>query len=84
MCRIEKMVSRKQLLIVQKLIGWLGCAKRPLKWQEIQVAMSIDVQKQTIEYSNLRLRVHVADLCGSLVQIKPGDRVELVHSTAKM
>ncbi|KAI9644159.1 hypothetical protein NHQ30_007512 [Ciborinia camelliae] len=30
-----------------------------------------------------QLRTHITDLCGSLVEVLPGDRVQLVHSTAK-
>jgi hypothetical protein len=49
----------------------------------MQVALSIDVENQTIEYDDRRLRKHIYDICGSLVLLS-GDRVSLVHSTAKM
>ena len=28
--------------IVRKLLGWMVCAKRPLKWREIQAAVSLN------------------------------------------
>lgn len=70
--------------MAQKILGWMVCAKRPLKWHEIQGAVSMDLEERTIDFDERKLRVHIQDLCGSLVLILPGDRVELVHSTAKM
>lgn len=58
------------------------CAKRQLTWKEMQVALSIDTEDQTIEYDDRHLRTHIQDICGSLV-LMSGDRVTLVHSTAK-
>jgi hypothetical protein len=60
----------------------LVCAKRRLTWKEIQVALSIDVDSQSIDYENQHLRDHIYVTCGSLVLVS-GDRVSLVHSTAK-
>ena len=60
----------------------LVCAKRRLTWKEIQVALSIDMNSRTIDYENQHLRDHIYDTCGSLVLVS-GDRVSLVHSTAK-
>ena len=73
--------ERKQ---AQTLLGWLVCARRPLKWHEIQAAMAIDVEEQTIDFERRQLVVDVEDLCGSLVERHSGDRIELVHSTAKL
>ena len=60
----------------------LVCAKRRLTWKEMQVALSIDSERQTIDYENQRVRDHIYVTCGSLVLVS-GDRVYLVHSTAK-
>lgn len=68
----------------RKLLGWVLSAKRPLKWHEIQGAVSIDTDNQCVNFEDRQLRVHVKDLCGSLVEILPGDRVTLVHRTAEM
>lgn len=43
----------------------------------------MNLEEQIIDFDKGQLRVHIRDLCGSLVQVLPGDRVELVHSTAK-
>ena len=59
------------------------CARRALKWHEIQAAVSMNPEGQTIDFDERKLRVHIKDLCGSLIQLLPEDQVELVHSTAK-
>ncbi|KAF2024888.1 C2H2 domain-containing protein [Setomelanomma holmii] len=66
----------------KKLLGWMVCAKRELTWKEIQVALSVDVTNQSIEYDDRRMRKHIHEICGSLVIATEG-RVTLVHSTAK-
>ncbi|KAF2474163.1 C2H2 domain-containing protein [Lindgomyces ingoldianus] len=81
--RIKRTSSEAEWNVAKKLLGWMVCAKRQLTWKEIQVALSIDFDAQTIEYDDRRLRVHIHDICGSLVQ-RTGDRVHLVHSTAKL
>jgi hypothetical protein len=67
----------------QQLLGLLVSAKRSLKWTEIQGAISIDVIARTVDFDGRCLRVDSKDLCGSLVEIRPGGTVELVHMTAK-
>lgn len=68
--------------IAKKLLGWMICCKRQLTWKEIQVALSFDSENDSIEYNDRRLRIHIHDICGSLVKVT-GERVSLVHSTAK-
>ncbi|KAF3403455.1 hypothetical protein F1880_009527 [Penicillium rolfsii] len=84
--RLEQDLSKEQLEYTRLLLGWLVCSKRPLKWTEIQVALSIDLHSVAISYeldTDLKLRDDVQELCGSLVQVLKGNRVELVHSTAR-
>jgi hypothetical protein len=84
MSRIRQNTTAEEWKITQKLLGWMVCARRPLKWPEIQGAVSIEPVGQTVKFDDRKLRIHIRDLCGSLIQVLPGDRVELVHSTAKM
>lgn len=65
------------------LLRWLSCAKRPLKWHEIQVMKSIDPESQAIEFDRRRFYVTAHDLCESLVECRQDGTVELVHSTAR-
>ncbi|KAH0563181.1 hypothetical protein GP486_002248 [Trichoglossum hirsutum] len=67
----------------EQLLGLLACAKRPLKWTEIQGAISIDLGAKIVDFDGRCFRADSKDLCGSLVEIRPGGTVELVHMTAK-
>lgn len=83
MNRISQNPVRAQWDVARKLLGWMICASRPLKWHEIQGAVSTDLDEQSVDFNKRKSRFHIRDLCGSLIQVDPGDRVELVHSTAK-
>ncbi len=67
----------------KQLLGWIACAKRPMKWYEIQGAVSIDLENQAVDYESRMHRVSSKILCASLVEIRSDDSVELVHSTAR-
>ncbi len=85
--RIVARVYRNPNLVeratAQRLLGWITCSKRSFKWHEIQAAVSINIQDQSVDVENRGLRTHVKDICGSLIDVLPGDRVQLVHGTAK-
>ncbi|KAH0563509.1 hypothetical protein GP486_001930 [Trichoglossum hirsutum] len=66
-----------------RLLGWLACAKRPLKWYEIQGAVSIDLKNQSVNFEERMHCVNAKDLCASLVEIRSDDSIELVHPTAR-
>jgi len=66
------------------LLGWLVCAKRPLKWREIQGLKAVNLDKQSVEYDRQRFVVGPKDLCASLVESRPDGSLELVHLTAKL
>ena len=68
---------------MQKLLSWVVIAKRPLKWHEIQGAVSINMEEKIVDFDNRQLRTHLQDLCGSLIEILPGEQIQLVHGTAK-
>jgi hypothetical protein len=79
--RNENVAERDQALT---LLGWVVTAKRPLTWLEIQGAVSIDTEDQTVDFEDRSLVVDIGALCGSLVERLPGDRIELVHTSARM
>lgn len=66
-----------------QLLGWLVCAKRPLRWYEIQGAVSIDLSMQAVDFEQRKLRVDSKALCGSLVEVRTDGEVHLVHLTAR-
>lgn len=46
----------------QRLLGWISCSKRPLKWHEIQGAVSMNTEDQTVDFENRRLCMHILEL----------------------
>jgi hypothetical protein len=59
------------------------CAKRMLTLREVHIALALDFDSQEVLYDERKLRVHIQDICSSLVSVS-GDRVRLVHSTARV
>ncbi|KAF2800244.1 hypothetical protein K505DRAFT_229183, partial [Melanomma pulvis-pyrius CBS 109.77] len=72
--------SRKES--AKKLLGWLACSKRVLKWHEIQGAVSVDFEDGIIS-PDLHFRDDCKSICASLVEISSDGSVVLVHSTAR-
>jgi len=69
--------------LVKEILQWIAVARRPLQWRELQSVVSLDLRRQ--EYDKAKTpHTSIADLCGSLVEILPDDRVELCHSTARL
>jgi hypothetical protein len=81
--RIKKTSHPNEWSVAQKILGWMVCVTRPLKWYEIQAAFSTDLEKQTVDFDGDMLCFNIRELCGSLVQVAAGDRVGLVHHTAR-
>ncbi|KAH8889023.1 hypothetical protein GQ53DRAFT_723812 [Thozetella sp. PMI_491] len=65
------------------LLGWLVCAKRPLRWHEMQSILSYDPDNQLVDFDNKMLRHTVRKYLGSLVHVLPGGHIRLIHSTAR-
>lgn len=65
------------------LLGLLVCAKRSLQWTEIQSAISTDLEAMNVDFEGRSFLVDSKELCGSLVEVRPGGKVELVHTTVK-
>lgn len=56
---------------------------RPIKWREIQCAVSVDPEAG--EHNSEKLFVEgPKELCGSLVELQPDGGLLLVHTTARM
>ncbi|KAK4043437.1 hypothetical protein C8A01DRAFT_43566 [Parachaetomium inaequale] len=65
------------------LLGWLVCAKRPLKWHEMQSILSYDPDNQRVDFDNKMLRQNAKKYLGSLVHVLDGDHIRIIHSTAR-
>ncbi|KAF2807330.1 putative zinc finger protein [Mytilinidion resinicola] len=83
MVRINQQASRSRMEDALMLFGLLVCAKRPLKWHEIQGVKSINLDDQSVELERRKFVVAPKDLCESLVELRSDGTLELVHLTAK-
>jgi len=54
-----------------------------MKWQEIQCAVSIDLDREKVDYESHKLRLDAKQLCGALVEELPNGDVCFVHATMK-
>ncbi|ENH67516.1 Early growth response protein 1-B [Fusarium oxysporum f. sp. cubense race 1] len=64
------------------LFGWLICAKRPLRWHEMQAILCFDPHKLHIDFENDMLRQDMEKYLGSIVHVLDGGYIRLIHSTA--
>ncbi|RKK72205.1 hypothetical protein BFJ69_g10339 [Fusarium oxysporum] len=88
--RILKKHGPSRHKTVKKILGWVVCATRPLRWREIQSRFCIDANKETCNIRNLR-RDSCKSICSSLVDVTNCDLfpnveseqvVSMVHETA--
>ncbi|KAI1175182.1 putative zinc finger protein [Nemania sp. FL0916] len=68
---------------IMRLLGWIVCAKRPLKWHEIQAMNSIDLDERRVDIERRSFFRSPSELCGSLIEEHSDGTVDLVHATAK-
>lgn len=70
-------------LMAKKVFSLLAGAARPLKWHELQAALTIDSGGFRAAYQQSELRMdNIKEICGDLVQ-RLGNRIEFIHSTTK-
>lgn len=67
-----------------QLLGWLVCAKRQLRWREVQGAVSIDLETEDVDPESRQWILDSRDICDSLVEVRTDGSLELVHTTAKL
>ncbi|RGP79328.1 early growth response 1-b, partial [Fusarium longipes] len=67
----------------KSLFGWLVCAKRPLKWHEMQAILSFNQRDLQVDFENKMLRQDVEKYLGSIIHVLDGDNIRLIHSSAR-
>ncbi|KAJ2988150.1 hypothetical protein NUW58_g4128 [Xylaria curta] len=67
---------------VRQILGWITCARRPLKWVEVQGAVCVDLDNQVVDHDKMLLD-SPKGLFASLIEVGEDDTVELVHETAR-
>lgn len=65
------------------LFGWLACAKRPLKWHEIQGAKSLDLENQKVDMKMKGFVCDAKEICGSLIEDHQDGSIKFIHITAR-
>lgn len=83
MFSIQNNPREKERALATRILSMMLSARRPLRWREVQCAISIDPVQQRADWTR-RLKFHVQDVCGSLIQILGEDRIEFVHATANL
>ncbi|KAK4442832.1 NACHT domain-containing protein [Podospora aff. communis PSN243] len=79
--RIRNNPHPNDAAMAHRILSLMICCMRPLRWREIQAAISLNLETRTVE-STRRTAVHIAEVCGSLIVQLQGDRIEFVHTTA--
>ncbi|KAK0747368.1 hypothetical protein B0T21DRAFT_406003 [Apiosordaria backusii] len=80
--RIRNNPNKAEAELAHRILSLMICSVRPLRWREVQAAISVNIDGQTVE-SSRRPVVHIKEICGSLITIlDQGDRIEFVHATA--
>ncbi|KAJ4267105.1 hypothetical protein NW762_003203 [Fusarium torreyae] len=88
--RVLKEAKPSRQNSVKKILGWVICSKRPLRWREIQSRFCINADTGTCNKKGLR-RDSCKKICGSLVDITDceifGDAeseqiINIVHQSA--
>ncbi|KAI7778317.1 hypothetical protein LA080_002426 [Diaporthe eres] len=67
--------------LANRILSMMLSDRRPLRWHEVQCAISIDPVQQKADWTRT-LKFHVRDVCCSLVQILGEDRIQFGHATA--
>ncbi|CAG8962046.1 hypothetical protein HYFRA_00005088 [Hymenoscyphus fraxineus] len=80
--RILESRSKNSIDKLHLVLGWIVWAKRPLRWREIQGAISIDTEQQKIDHDT-KLAESPTELFASLVELEPDGTVQLIHETAR-
>ncbi|KAK3377270.1 hypothetical protein B0T24DRAFT_237594 [Lasiosphaeria ovina] len=67
---------------LKQVLGWIVCARRSLQWSEIQAAVSIDLDTESVNHDR-KISESPKGLFASLVEMHADGTVELVHGTAR-
>jgi hypothetical protein len=88
--RVLERPARPKREAAARILGWITCAARPLRWREIQSRFCIDFEQGCCNFKNRRVD-SCKVLCGSLVEADQCNWgtaseteivISLVHNTA--
>lgn len=84
MVRINEEPLKEAREDASRLLGWLACAKRPLKWYEIQVMNSINREERRVALERQSFIKSPQDLLASLIETRADGSLEFVHMSVKL
>lgn len=79
--RINNLYSTVARNRTRNILGWIGCSPTPLKINELEQALLVDVEDPQ---SNVRVScsLNLVELCGPIVEVID-EYVQFVHFTVK-
>ena len=83
MVRLSKNKSEKSRLRAKFILEIITSATRALHSHEIQGALSIRVDNQTIDFNRRRSVVPLEDVCGPIIEVHSNGVIDMIHPTAK-
>ena len=64
--------------LAKAILTWTACASRPLRLNEMQCALKLDIN-ETVH----NLERSIASVCGQLVFVDQSSRIQMIHQTAR-
>jgi hypothetical protein len=80
LCKNRPEKARQRAIFILEIIT---SATRTLQNHEIQGALSIRVNDQTIDVDRRKSRIPLDELCGPIVEVHLNGVIDLIHPTAK-
>ena len=84
---LNKYLGAKKQAKSREILGLIGFAKRPLKTNDIQGALSVNTSNRTLNYKERCLKPDAASvirgLCSVIVEVRPDQSVGFIHTTAR-
>ncbi|TVY90811.1 Ankyrin [Lachnellula willkommii] len=80
LCKNRPEKSRQRAKFILEI---MISASRALQSHEIQGALSIRVDSQTIDFNRRRSRISLGEICGPIVEVHSNGVIDMIHPTAK-
>jgi hypothetical protein len=80
--RINERLSPDKRELAGRVLGWVLCGTRPLRLKELEQALAIR-EGERCTNKQRRLLIRLDELCGPILEIGGGGKVNFVHFTAK-
>ena len=84
---LHKYLGAKKQAKSREILGLIGFAKRPLKTNDIQGALSVNASNRTLNYKERCLKPDAASvirgLCSVIVEVRSDQSVGFIHTTAR-